>query len=117
MQEIHKEQLAFEAIEFLYFSHMNVILDLDSDQCECTIVHYNGCRYRFGAVRLRRHFKILRSSGIDSKESIRLAGRDDKKNPIPARFLAPIYCSKIRALVFTVGMHFIIYCLYLSFCV
>ena len=83
---------------------MNVISDLDSDQCECTIVHYN-----------RRHFKLLRSSGIDSKESIRLAGRDD--NPIPARFLAPIDCSKITALVFTLGMHFITYCLYLSFCV
>ncbi len=48
------------------------------------------------------NFKLLRSSGIDSKKSIPLAyvapaGRYD--NPIPSRFLglSPIDCSKILA--------------------
>jgi hypothetical protein len=41
MQGIYREPSAFEAIEFLNFlPHMNVISDLESDQCECTIVHY-----------------------------------------------------------------------------
>jgi hypothetical protein len=45
-------------------------------------------------------FKLLRSQGIDSKESIpphlrSLAGLND--NPISTRFLAPINCSKITA--------------------
>jgi hypothetical protein len=43
--------------------------------------------------------KLLWSPGIDSKELIppanALAGLYD--NPIPARFLAPIHCSKVPA--------------------
>jgi hypothetical protein len=47
-------------------------------------------------------FNLLRSPGIDFKESIPLsyvawrAGRYD--NPIPTRFLAPIDCSEIQVL-------------------
>jgi hypothetical protein len=44
--------------------------------------------------------KLLWSTGIDSKELISsayaLAGLYN--NPIPARFLAPLYCSKVPAL-------------------
>ncbi len=42
-------------------------------------------------------FKLLRSPRIDSAILCSLAGRYD--NPIPARFLTPIDCYKIRALV------------------
>ena len=47
----------------------------------------------------RWYFKLLRSPGIDYKESASLSslvGRYD--NPIPTRFLAPIHCSKVPAL-------------------
>ncbi len=48
-----------------------------------------------------RIFKHLWSSWIDSKELIPpayVAWRAGNDNPIPTRFLAPIYCLKIRAL-------------------
>ncbi len=52
-------------------------------------------------VQRRYIFKLLRSPGIDSKELIppaNAAWRVGTTTLIPARFLAPIDCSKIRAL-------------------
>ncbi len=49
-------------------------------------------------------FKLLRSPGIDSKESITpayVASGDRYDKPFPTRFLAPIDCSKIPTLFFS----------------
>jgi hypothetical protein len=60
------------------------------------VLMYKACQLLSGVV----FFKLIRSPGIDSKESIptslcSLAGRND--TAIPTRFLAPIECSKIPA--------------------
>ncbi len=74
--------------------------------------HSVGARNRVGIVLSYRPasdgiFKLLRSPGINFKESIllvyvcSLAGRYD--NPIPIRFLAPIDSSKIPSLATLAG--------------
>ncbi len=66
-------------------------------QCSGSVTFWDGSKSRYG------NFKLSRSPGIDSKESkppAYLAWRAVLYgNPIPTRFLAPIDCSKIPALI------------------